>query len=358
MGRSNAIDGAPIARRASTRSRFARVARRAPRNDARAIREAGIGDERETISTPARAMTRADGRRRRARGGRARRARATRVLGTCAVAAARLARAVPGAVAFSNLTALQTRVDDCASTDPTFATCVDNGVAIGSWDVSLVTSMRQLFKDKQSFNVDISAWNVGQVTDMFNMFSNAISFNQNIGGWDVSSVTQMYQMFHNATVFNQDISGWTVAQVRDMAYMFSEAKAFDKDITSWSNYTGSGSPVYVQMFVGATAWNAAWGRPGGLQNFDGPASVWAVDGTYTPPPPSPPPADVPTYGIGIMMGGGLLCVFFGYKYYRRRQKARAPAVSIKDRMDEDEEAMTKSTVEFFDKLDSGRIKSP
>ena len=244
MGRSNAIDGAPIARRASTRSRFARVARRAPRNDARAIREAGIGDERETISTPARAMTRADGRRRRARGGRARRARATRVLGTCAVAAARL---VPGAVAFSNLTALQTRVDACASTDPTFATCVDNGVAIGSWDVSLVTSMRQLFKDKQSFNVDISAWNVGQVTDMFNMFSNAISFNQNIGGWNVSSVTQMYQMFHNATVFNQDISGWTVAQVQDMAYMFSEAKAFDKDITSWSNYTGSGSPVYVQL---------------------------------------------------------------------------------------------------------------
>jgi hypothetical protein len=59
-----------------------------------------------------------------------------------------------------------------------------------------------------------------------------------------------------------------------------------------------------------------------------------------------------------MMGGGLLCVFFGYKYYRRRQKALASAVSIKDRMDEDEEAMTKSTVEFFDKLDSGRIKSP
>ena len=71
-----------------------------------------------------------------------------------------------------------------------------------------------------------------------------------------------------------------------------------------------------------------------------------------------PPADVPTYGIGIMMGGGLLCVFFGYKYYRRRQKALAFDVSIKDRMDEDEEAMTKSTVEFFDKLDSGRIKSP
>jgi surface protein len=272
------------------------------------------------------------------------------------------------------LAALQSRVDVCASTDPTFATCVDadvNGVAIGSWDVSLVTSMRQLFKDKQSFNVDISAWNVGQVTDMFNMFSNAISFNQNIGGWDVSSVTQMYQMFHNATVFNQDISGWTVAQVRDMAYMFSEAKAFDKDITSWSNYTGSGSPDYVQMFVGATAWNAAWGRPGGLQNFDGPASVWAVDGTYTPPPPPPspspppapsppppnppppPPADVPTYGMGIMMGGGLLCLYFIYKCYRRRRKAFAPA-DDKVHMEKDEEAMTQAPAEFFSKVDGRR----
>lgn len=32
-------------------------------------------------------------------------------------------------------------------------------------------------------------------------------------------------------------------------------------------------------------------------------------------------------------------------------------VSIKDCMDEDEEVMIKLTVEFFDKLDSGRIKS-
>jgi len=303
-------------------------------------------------------MTRDDGRRRRARG-----ERATRVaLGTAAIAArARRAAAAP-AVVF-NATTLQTAVDACATTNPTFATCVDaNNVGISNWNVAQVTDMRQLFKDKQSFNADISAWNVGQVTDMFNMFSNAISFNQSIGTWDVSSVTRMQQMFNNATVFNQDISSWTVAQVQNMAYMFQNAKAFNRNITNWSNYTGSGSAVYTQMFYGATAWNAAWGRPGGLQNFDGPVSVWKVDGTYTPPPPppsppppSPPPADVPTYGLGIMMGGGLLCMYFAYKYYRRRKKALQPAANIKERMDNDEEAMTPSAVEFFENLDSGRV---
>ena len=191
-------------------------------------------------------MTRDDGRRRRARG-----ERATRVaLGTAAIAArARRAAAAPGPVVF-NATTLQTAVDACATANPTFATCVDaNNVGISNWNVAQVNDMRQLFKDKQSFNADISAWNVGQVTDMFNMFSNAISFNQSIGTWDVSSVTRMQQMFNNATVFNQDISSWTVAQVQNMAYMFQNAKAFNRNITNWSNYTGSGSAVYAQMFL-------------------------------------------------------------------------------------------------------------
>ena len=37
---------------------------------------------------------------------------------------------------------------------------------IGDWDVSRVTDMSGLFKDKNSFNDDISRWDVSNVTNM------------------------------------------------------------------------------------------------------------------------------------------------------------------------------------------------
>ena len=37
---------------------------------------------------------------------------------------------------------------------------------IADWDTSLVTDMRNLFRDKRSFNANISAWQVGEVTNM------------------------------------------------------------------------------------------------------------------------------------------------------------------------------------------------
>ena len=40
------------------------------------------------------------------------------------------------------------------------------GKHISEWDVSQVTDMEELFKDKSSFNDDISSWNVSNVTSM------------------------------------------------------------------------------------------------------------------------------------------------------------------------------------------------
>ena len=123
---------------------------------------------------------------------------------------------------------------------------------ISDWDVSQVTDMYELFKDKTTFNDDISSWDVSNVIDMSYMFYNATSFNQDISSWDVSSVTDMEIMFVNATSFNQAIGSWDVSNVTTMYNMFAYASAFNQDIGSWdvSNVTNM-----IVMFNNAYSFN-------------------------------------------------------------------------------------------------------
>jgi len=43
--------------------------------------------------------------------------------------------------------------------------------AMPGWDVSLVTTMRDAFKDRSTFNANISGWNTASVTEMVYMFA-------------------------------------------------------------------------------------------------------------------------------------------------------------------------------------------
>ena len=110
---------------------------------------------------------------------------------------------------------------------------------INNWDVSNVTSMRDMFKSGNgAFNQDISYWDVSNVTDMSGMFQSA-SFNQSIGDWDVSNVTNMSNMFRKSYSFNQPIGNWDVGNVTDMSEMFSSdggccARSFDQDLSRWN----------------------------------------------------------------------------------------------------------------------------
>jgi len=104
---------------------------------------------------------------------------------------------------------------------------------IGSWDVSRVTTMSRMFFNAHSFDQDVSDWNVSNVQNMYFMLAGASIFNQDIGGWDVSNVTAMDGMFISALLFNQDISGWNVSNVQSMGTMFGSAIAFNQSIDSW-----------------------------------------------------------------------------------------------------------------------------
>ena len=48
-----------------------------------------------------------------------------------------------------------------------------SNIPISNWDVSQVTNMGELFKDRRNFNDDISNWDVSSVTNISYMFYNA-----------------------------------------------------------------------------------------------------------------------------------------------------------------------------------------
>ena len=117
---------------------------------------------------------------------------------------------------------------------------------INNWNVSNVENMQSMFK-YSAFNQNISGWNVSNVTDMSEMFK-FCEFNQNISGWNVSNVTDMSEMFM-VSVFNQDISNWNVSNVTDMSQMF-RVSVFNGDISNWnvSNVTDMSLIFYESAF--------------------------------------------------------------------------------------------------------------
>ena len=123
---------------------------------------------------------------------------------------------------------------------------------ISKWDVSNVTTMKDMFFKAKAFNQDIGDWKVSKVTNMSTMFAISTAFNQDIGKWDVSNVTNMSYMFYTATSFNQNIGNWNVSKVIYMSYMFSKATSFNQDIGKWNI---SKATHMFNMFDGATSFN-------------------------------------------------------------------------------------------------------
>ena len=151
---------------------------------------------------------------------------------------------------------IQTAVNGWTASPPTINanTPINNGTYghIGTWDVSQVTNMSSLFKDKTNFNDDISGWDTAAVSNMTFMFMNATAFNQDIGSWNTAAVTNTYCMFYRASAFNQDIGSWNTGNMISMNAMFNNATAFNQDIGSWNTAAVANMQ---EMFQDATAFN-------------------------------------------------------------------------------------------------------
>jgi surface protein len=102
-----------------------------------------------------------------------------------------------------------------------------------NWDVSNVTDMAYMFNDATSANPDTSNWDVSSVTDVSSMFRDASSANPDTSNWDVSNVTDMSLMFFDASSANPDTFNWDVSNVTTMSFMFTRASSANPDTSNW-----------------------------------------------------------------------------------------------------------------------------
>jgi surface protein len=139
---------------------------------------------------------------------------------------------------------------------------------IEDWDTSNVTSMKNLFFDKRTFNEDISKWNTSNVTDMGGMFYEANVFTQELNEWNVSKVTKMQYMFYDCDKFNSKLNKWNVSSVTNMEAMFNQALLFNQELSGWKVQKVLSMK---QMFYHALAFDqnlSSW-EPNVCTDFDG-----------------------------------------------------------------------------------------
>jgi len=123
---------------------------------------------------------------------------------------------------------------------------------LSAWDVRSFENMRSMFFNASNFTSDLSSWDVSLVTNMFGAFQGATMFNSNLNQWNVGSVLDMKQLFQNCPNFNSDLSQWDVRNVTTMASMFYGASSFSNDLNSWDM---NGVQNTASMFTDATSFN-------------------------------------------------------------------------------------------------------
>ena len=105
---------------------------------------------------------------------------------------------------------------------------------IGTWDVSNISNMSQLFCGCSTFNESLENWDVSHVVNMSSMFYGCYTFNQPLANWDVSNVVNMEGMFQGCHTFNQPLADWDVSCVESTYCMFDQCHSFNQPLADWN----------------------------------------------------------------------------------------------------------------------------
>jgi surface protein len=148
-----------------------------------------------------------------------------------------------------------------------FYGCTGFNQPIGSWDLSNVTTIQDMFRYANVFDQDIGAWDVSNVTTMYALFYPGPSLFNNggsssIGNWNTSKVTNIDYMLYNADAFDQDLSNWIVTGLTSSASNFMRnanglsTTNYDRTLSGWSSQLLNNS---ISINFGGSQYSTATG---------------------------------------------------------------------------------------------------
>ena len=130
-----------------------------------------------------------------------------------------------------------------------------------------------MFRDCRELSLDVSDWTVGGVANMTGMFRSCYKLGTlDLGSWDMSNVTSISQMFFSTLDLTTagNINNWDVSNVTQMSFLFFNADRLVADTSSWDTSSVVG---WSSIMYGLNVQNAA--EQTGYNNWDLSASTGA-----------------------------------------------------------------------------------
>jgi surface protein len=142
-----------------------------------------------------------------------------------------------------------------------------SSIKLETLDVSNVTNMKGLFKDRRLTTENLSKWNVSNVRDMSEMFSGCTSSSFtdiNLSTWDVLNVSNMEGMFRGCRYLEDiKLSTWNVSNVNNMKFMFFDCSSLTTLTLPWKvgnvetmrhMFAGCNELIHI---IGISNWNVS-----------------------------------------------------------------------------------------------------
>ncbi|WP_167571860.1 BspA family leucine-rich repeat surface protein [Aquimarina algiphila] len=128
---------------------------------------------------------------------------------------------------------------------------------MGSWDVSTIERIDNMFTSCSIFNEDISAWTFTNLLTAEASFQEAVTFNQNISSWNMVTVIDMENMFDNASSFDQNLSSWDISNVEELDNIFTgsgmSTENYDKTLIGWATLEAGETEIPTGLTLDADA---------------------------------------------------------------------------------------------------------
>ena len=124
-------------------------------------------------------------------------------------------------------------------------------------NLSIATSLSNMFDSCDIVNPNVSNWNTGNIEDMSRMFFSTGAANPNVSFWDVSNCRNFFRMFQ-VSVANPNARNWNIINATLMGFIFSSSEISSENLTAcYQNWSQLNVQQNVPFSAGTTKYNAS-----------------------------------------------------------------------------------------------------